>query len=80
MKLELTLKLTLSSLDVLSKTALWEGISLQDGSGSCFSGNITLEQQKELSLEGTPSMGVGDGATLCGHIDVATSFGQLSGR
>ena len=35
---------------------------------------------KEQSLEGTPSMGVGDGATSCGHIDVATSFGQLSGR
>ena len=34
---------------------------------------------KELSLEGVPSMGVGNGATLCSHIDVATSSGQLGG-
>ena len=46
MKLELTLELTLSSLDVLSKTALWEGIGLQDGPGGRFSRSIMLEQQK----------------------------------
>ena len=47
-KLTLTFKLSLGGLDILGKAPLRKSIGLEDGSGSSFSGNLTLKLNKQL--------------------------------